>query len=238
MSHLKLFAFPYAGGSSGVYDSLKPLLLEQIDFIPVELAGRGKRMGEKPYENLDVAIDDLCKIVIPQIGYSQFAFLGHSMGALLSHALAKRLEDESVISPNHIFFSGRGAIQVKRKKDKIYHQMNDKQFKEELHLLGGTPREFFQYPELMELFLPLLRNDFRISETTIKYEDFKKMNFDITVFTGTQDDITEEQINGWNDYTTGSCNIHTFKGGHFFINNEMHSIAQIINDTVAQCIAK
>ncbi|MBL6449598.1 thioesterase [Fulvivirga sp. 29W222] len=238
MSRLKLFAFPYAGGSSSIYNGLRPLLDDQIEFIPVELAGRGRRIGEDLYPDLNAAVDDLYKIVSPQIGFSQFAFFGHSMGSLLAHQLAKRLKEELGVSPSHIFFSGRGALQMNIEKEKKYHQMSEQQFKDEVLLLGGTPPEFFQHPELLELFLPLLRNDFRIAETAPSIDGFNKEGVDITVFTGREDDHTEEQIAGWNDYTTGSCEIHTFEGGHFFIHQEMDAIARIINSTIDQLVIK
>ncbi|UII33607.1 thioesterase domain-containing protein [Fulvivirga ulvae] len=112
MSTLKLFAFPYAGGSSNIYNGLKPHLNENIEFFPV--AGRGRRIGEELYADLEAAVDDLYTIVSSQIGFSQFAFFGHSMGALLVHQLSKRLKEKLKVSPDHIFYSGRGAIQGKR----------------------------------------------------------------------------------------------------------------------------
>ncbi|UII31857.1 thioesterase domain-containing protein [Fulvivirga ulvae] len=236
MSKLKLFAFPYAGGSSSIYHGLKPLLRDHIEFIPVELAGRGRRIGDGLYSGLAEAVDDIYKIVSPQIKFSPFAFFGHSMGSLLAHELTVRLQYELGLSPSHLFFSGRGAIQVKRKDEKMYHKMDEKRFKEEILLLGGTPPEFFEHPELLELFLPLLKNDFRIAETTPDIEGFKQSKVDITVFTGKEDDLTKEQVQGWKEYTNGTCEIHEYSGGHFFIHQEMSSIAKVINDTITQLV--
>ncbi|MBL6449302.1 thioesterase [Fulvivirga sp. 29W222] len=238
MSKLKLFAFPYAGGSSSIYHGLKPYLQSHIEFIPVELAGRGRRIGDDLYAGLAEAVDDLYRIVSPQIKFSPFAFLGHSMGSLLAHELTVRLKYELGLSPNHLFFSGRGAIQVKRKDEKMYHKMDENQFKEEILLLGGTPPEFFQHPELLELFLPLLKNDFRIAETTPDIEGFKRSDVDITVFTGKEDDLTEAQVQGWKQYTNGGCEIHEYDGGHFFIHHEMESIASVINATTGQLVTR
>ena len=114
--------------------------------------------------------------------------------------------------------------------------MDDQQFKDEVALLGGTPPEFFEHPELMDLFLPLLKNDFRIAETAIDLEAFSKVDFGITIFTGQEDDLTKDQVAGWHQYTTDSCKIHTFEGGHFFIYHYLESIAYIINNTVTNLL--
>ncbi|MBL3659027.1 thioesterase II family protein [Fulvivirga sediminis] len=236
MSKIKLFALPYAGGSANIYHGLKSLIHDDIEFIPIELAGRGRRIGDDLYSGLADAVDDIYKIVAPQVQSAPFAFFGHSMGSLLIHELTVRLKDKMSITPSHLFFSGRGAIQVNRLDQKKYHKMDEKQFKDEILLLGGTPPEFFEHPELLELFLPLLKNDFRIAETSPDIAGFKQSDIDITVFTGKEDDLNEEQVLGWKEYTSGSCIIHEYNGGHFFIHHEMPAIARVVNATISKLL--
>lgn len=227
---VKLFALPYAGGSAAAFTKWKAHMSKQIEFIPVELAGRGRRISETNYKNLAEATEDAFNVISKQIGNDEeYAFFGHSMGSLLAHELTIKMQELNRKMPQHLFFSGRGAIQVKRSDEKIYHKMPDDVFRKEMFNLGGTPPEFFEHPELVELFLPLIKSDFAVAETRPDYDGFQPIDIDITVFNGTEDDITEEQHQGWKDYTTGNCQMHMYEGDHFFLNQKMEEMAQIIN---------
>lgn len=230
---MKLFVLPYAGGSTSAFSKWKAHIAGHIDFIPVELAGRGKRMSEVNYKDLSAAVEDVYNIILPQIQNHEYALFGHSMGSLLIHELTKKMRDTNNRMPRHLFFSGRGAIQVKRPDDKIYHLMPDDLFRKEIDNLGGTPPEFFEYPELMELFLPLIKSDFAIAETNIELDNFEPINVDITVFNGNEDDITSEQHEGWKFYTSRTCHMHIYEGDHFFLNHKMEEMMQIINATLS-----
>lgn len=226
---VKLFALPYAGGSAAAYIRWKAFLGSHINLIPLELAGRGRRMSESHYDDLNAAVDDVYNMVTQQIDDSAYALFGHSMGSILTHELTRRLKEKNQRMPQHLFFSGRGAIQVERPDEKIYHRMPDDEFKREIVNLGGTPPEFFEHPELMDLFLPLIKSDFAIAETPVDIENFEPVDLDITVFNGKDDDITAEQHEGWKNYTTGSCHIHMYEGDHFFLNHKIEDMAHVIN---------
>jgi medium-chain acyl-[acyl-carrier-protein] hydrolase len=121
---------------------------------------------------------------------------------------------------------------VIRPDEKKFHMMNDEAFRREVIELGGTPPEFFNQPELMRLFLPLLKNDFRISETVARDQTPRPLDIDITVLLGKDDDLTAEQCNGWKMHTAGRCTVHYFPGAHFFLHNEVAGITRIINQTL------
>ncbi|MNR51869.1 hypothetical protein D3C85_1716120 [compost metagenome] len=56
---------------------------------------------------------------------------------------------------------------------------------------------------------------------------------DITVLVGDEDEITSiGDIRQWEEYTTQSCSIVTFQGGHFFINEEEKKVIDLINRTL------
>ncbi|MBI5538973.1 MAG: thioesterase, partial [Bacteroidia bacterium] len=46
---MKLFCFPYAGGSSVVFNNWKSYLRYDIELRAIELAGRGKRIMDAHY---------------------------------------------------------------------------------------------------------------------------------------------------------------------------------------------
>ncbi len=236
MRKTKLFCFPYAGGSATFYSRWADHLNPSIDIQQVELAGRGKRIYEPLYRDLKEAIDNVFHLIKDQTRIYRYALFGHSLGALIAFELAMKLKEQGFPSPEHIFFSGRGAPHVPRSKDrKIYHQLPDDEFRESIVELGGTPKELFDYPELLDILLPTLKNDFRISETYRydHYEDAAPFDHDITVFLGKDENITPEQMAGWRQHTRNVCSIHYYDGGHFFIHEKVAETAAVINRTLA-----
>lgn len=233
MPRLKLFCFPYAGGSSVIFNKWKKYLDESIELVPVELAGRGKRIDEPLYKDVEGAIDDVFSIVTKEITGASYALFGHSLGAMITYQLAKRISNAGLSQPKHIFFSGRSAPHLIRPDRKKFHLMNEADFRKEVIALGGTPAEFFEHPELVQLFLQLLKNDFKLAETDYHEQEINPFKEDITVFLGKDDELTSEQCDGWKIHTLKICNIHHFNGGHFFLNDETERLVHLINLTLA-----
>ncbi len=232
MSKTKLFCFPYAGGSALVYNKWKKFLHSNIELFPVELAGRGKRYNDFLYNTIDDAVEDIFNKLKLYITNQPYAFYGHSLGALLSYELVRKIKLMRMPEPTHVFFSGRGAPHVKDEKDKKYHLLDDEEFIEEVKELGGTPPGFFENQELTDLLLPMLKNDFRIADISFCDREIEVFDFDISVFIGKDEDITPEQIDGWKQHTSGLCSIYHFNGGHFFLHDETKKIVKLINNAL------
>lgn len=234
MYKLKLYCLPYAGGSALIFSSWKKYLSLEIELIPIELSGRGRRIHESLYNNLTDVIEDVFQIFKNDVNHMPYAIFGHSMGAMLSYELVQKIIDSNLPQPKHVFFSGRSAPHLEDNKQ--YHLMDDTLFKEEIIKMGGTPMEIFKHPELSQLFLPLLKNDFRISETRIRNNKILPIEPSITVFFGKDEDLRPEQCDGWKRYTKKICSIHYFDGGHFFLNEKTKEIVGLINNTLSKSI--
>lgn len=231
----KLFCFPYAGGSAGVFHPWKRNLDKNIELVAVELAGRGKRIYEPLYHSIAEAVEDVYSMIKNDLNGSPFGFFGHSMGGIIAFETAQKLRRIEVPEPSFIFFSGRGAPHVSKREDReIYHKLPHDEFKEKILGLGGTPKEFFEHPELLEALLPTLRSDFTIAETYESSDKIDPFDIDINVLIGKEEDVTAEQMHGWKDHTTKRCTMYYFDGGHFFINEKSEEIVGIINNTVKQ----
>lgn len=229
---IKLYCFPYAGGNViGTYFKWKKYLPENIELMLIELAGRGIRSAEKSYDSLDETIEDLFGKIKNDIMTGKYAFFGHSMGALIALKLALKLKKENFTPPAHIFFSGEGAPHECADKKK-YHLMPDEVFDKEVLNLGGTPKEFFELPELKDFLLPVLKNDFRLSETATFDLSYLPLHTSISVLAGKEEELTPVQVVAWNKYTSETCHIHYFNGGHFFINDHLPDIVKIVATTL------
>lgn len=229
---VRLLCFPYAGGSAAIFNKWAAYLDPRIELLPIELAGRGRRMHEPFYNTVPEAITDVFSTITKHITDQPYALFGHSMGGMIAYELAHRIREAGLQPPLHIFFSGRGAPHVARPDEKKYHLLNEADFQNEVLRLGGTPPEFFEHPELLELFLPLLKSDFKLAEAPVRETIPQPFEHDITVFLGKDEDLTADQCDGWKKHTQGLCTTYYFEGGHFFIQHEIPRIIATINRTV------
>ncbi|MCP4216491.1 MAG: thioesterase [bacterium] len=241
MKRIKLFCIPYAGGSAMVYGTWKNFLDRRIVLHPVELPGRGKRINEPYCANIMESAEDVLKTIKYELlDGTPYAFFGHSLGSIIAYQTAQLIRERRMPEPAHIFFSGRGAPHILRSDKKPYYLLPDDEFKEKVLDLGGTPEEFFQHPELMEILLPLLKSDFKISGQYKHPEKITPLTCDISIMTGKEEDLKPGQVEGWEDHTTEKCILYHFEGGHFFLNHkkEKEQIMKILNETLTDIARK
>ncbi|MGM7721819.1 thioesterase II family protein [Metabacillus sp. Hm71] len=232
MRKLVLFCFPYAGGSGAIFHHWSKYLHPSIELCPIDYAGRGKRFQESFYQNMNEAIDDLFDVVHPFISKNHYSFFGHSLGGLIAYELCKKVASESCRPPEHLFLSGIKAPNQLRKK-KIHH-LPEKEFKEELLELNGTPLEVLNNQELMNLFIPVLRSDFKLIEEYEGDQVRAKINTSITALYGDKDNMSRNDMMKWRDFTAKDSRIICYPGGHFFIREHYKEIIKLINCTLAE----
>lgn len=214
---LRLFCFPYAGGSSFIYRTWVEFLPASVEVCAIELPGRGKQIKLPPYNKLEPLVDAIACVMQPYLD-KPFAFFGHSMGALVSFELARLLRKNCGTLPIHMFVSGRCAPQIPD-SDAPIHNLPEPAFIEKLRHLNGTPKEVLENVELMQLFLPILRADFAVLETYI-YAAKSPLECPITVFGGLQDsEVSCDQLQAWQEQTKAEFNLHMFPGDHFFLHS-------------------
>lgn len=224
---IRLFCFPYAGGTSVIYRTWGKALGPSIAVCPAHLPGRERRLTEKPYTSAQAVVEAVAKAIIPYLD-RPFAFFGHSMGALISFELARHLRRLNQPAPKHLFLSGRSAPQFGKKERATYNLPTD-EFAEELRRLNGTPREVLEHQELMDLMIPLLRADFEVCET-YDYTPEPALDCPITAFGGLYDEtVTSEMVDAWREQTSSKFRLSMMPGDHFFIHSAQDRILPIIS---------
>lgn len=223
---LRLFCFPYAGGTAMVYRDWAQELPPDCEVTAIQLPGRASRMQEPPVASLSQLVEALTTAV-RACGDLPFAFFGHSMGGIISFELARRLRREGAPGPLQLFVSGRSAPQLERNYPSLY-ALPRAELLEELKRLNGTPREVLEHPELMELMLPILRADFSICDT---YEHAEEPPLDcpITVFGGLDDSfIPRPRLEAWRVHTSAAFTLRMLPGGHFFLHSQKSLLLRLL----------
>lgn len=232
MIEMKLFCLPYAGGSESAFYSWKGHMQPDIEICPIQLKGRGRRFNEPCYESLEEAVQDIFEQVQAERKGDDYALFGHSMGSLLAYELYYQMSGAGAEKPVHIFFSGYKAPNRIRKKEKL-HTLPNPIFKKKLVELGGTPEELINHEELFELFIPILKSDFKMVENYIYQERNSKIDCDITVLNGKEDSMSKEDVSDWKHHTSGHFTAYYFDGNHFFLHHHVEKITDIINHSLA-----
>jgi surfactin synthase thioesterase subunit len=211
---MRLFCFPYAGGSCSIFRNWGLALPKSIEIFPVELPGRGARYHEAPYTELSLLVKQIARELVPFLD-KPFALFGHSMGAIISFELARRLRADQ-LNASLLVVSGRDAPHLPQIREPM-HSLPDREFLSGLSNLNGTPREVLNNPELMEVLLPLLRADFRMIET-YTYVSAEPLDCPIMVFGGFDDRSTgREGLKAWRQHTTCYSRLQIVPGDHFFL---------------------
>ncbi len=225
---VRLFCFPYAGGSSLIFRKWSDNLPATVEVCAVELPGRLTQMRFAPFTRLDALVEAIASSILPHLD-KPFAFFGHSMGGLVSFELTRLLRREYNLTPVHLFISGRRAPQI-LDLDPPIHALPEPEFLQELRRLNGTPEAVLQNVELMQLLLPILRADFAVLETYV-YISEPPLACPISVFGGLQDlEVSYEGLEAWREQTSASFSLEMLPGDHFFI----HSAQPLLLKSLAQ----
>jgi medium-chain acyl-[acyl-carrier-protein] hydrolase len=224
---VQIFCFPYSGGSAQLFQAFARMMPPGIGVYALEMPGRGRRFKDTPHDTLrDQVREAVAGLATIRKG-TESLFFGHSIGGLIAFETARELRREGQSLPRHIFVSAIRAPQIPRREQKV-HNLTDEEFIGKLKEMGGTPQEILAHQEMLELMLPILRNDFKLYET-YAYKAEKPLTCPITAFAGTLDeDVTRADIDAWALHTSSIFTSHMFKGGHFFIHDHFPIVADII----------
>lgn len=227
---IRLFCFPYGGGGATIFKQWSKYLPSSIEVCPIELPGRGARISEAPFDKVVPLVEELVENLEPLMEKT-FAFFGHSIGALLGFELARELRKRKGRIPMQLLVSGCSAPHIPEPEPHL-HTLSDEDFIEAIRSLNGTPSEVLDCPELMELFLPVLRADYALHET-YEYEVEPPLDCPISVFGGSNDPtLSQDRLEAWKMHTTQAFEIHMFKGDHFFLNAYESDLVNLISQAL------
>ncbi|XP_077863963.1 S-acyl fatty acid synthase thioesterase, medium chain-like [Saccoglossus kowalevskii] len=136
----------------------------------------------------------------------------HSMGSHIAFEIARYIKEHHNLEPIHLIVSGTSAphSELRKKGKQFLSSLPDDEFLEKIKLMGGTPKEVANNKDLMKLFLPVLKADFKLIEN---YENFLKI-------VGT----TLDPLLSWSELSQGGFSSHMLPGGHFYILEKQNEI--------------
>jgi medium-chain acyl-[acyl-carrier-protein] hydrolase len=229
---LRLFVFPGAGRGPATYRSWSAHLPTGVELCIVHLPGRERRWNEPPF----FRFDDLCRTVARALTPAldqPFAFLGHSLGALIAFEVGRRLRSSIRVEPRALFVAAHRAPHIPNRLPKIA-DVPDAEFVSAIEARqGGQPPVATAQRELVDVMLPTLRADYRVAEE-YDYIAAPPLACRISAFGGLDDPgVTEDDLDGWRHHTSSTFRLRMMPGGHFFIDRRAATVLTLLLDDLS-----
>lgn len=230
---MRLICLPHAGGGASSFHHLAALLPKEIEMLAVQLPGRESRLNEPPFKRMGALIDALSKGINGWLE-KPFSLFGHSMGALIAFELSRELRRRGLQLPTTTIVSGRRAPSVPNTEQPL-HALPDAAFVDALvERYDAIPKVIRDEPELMALFMPVLKADFEVFETH-QHVDEPKLECALGVYGGRTDPQTR-QMDGWATLYAAPCRTRVFEGGHFYLADQRRAVADALAEDVLAAV--
>jgi len=235
----QLICLPHGGGAASNYRSWLSALAADVDVRPVQLPGRENRRNEPFMVDMDRLVSELADAVVAA-DVDDVALFGHSMGATIATRLCVALEERGR-AVRGLFVSGHGGpgLLTKASDTELAHRMSalavetDEGLWDIMNELGSLPDTVQQDKQLFEIFVPILRADYRLAEGEILGAE--RVRAPITVLSGADDPLLDGvDLDRWTTMTGADCELFRFPGGHFYLIEQRAAVAGVIRRRLAE----
>ncbi|MFB7372440.1 thioesterase II family protein [Streptomyces sp. NPDC056222] len=222
-----LFCFPYAGGSPETFRAWCDGIADDIEVLCVVLPGRGRRLMEARYDRWEPLVEDVFQALSPYLN-RRHAFYGHSFGGRLAYELSHLASAVYPGKTRRLFVSGCRSPDMPQTRPYM-HRMTEKDFRDAVAKMGGTPAELFDQEKLLRLLMPTVRSEIRLAEIW-DHRHTSGVDVPITALYSPDDAIDSEgAMRGWQAFTTRHCELVEVPGGHFFVDSHPEHVTSIVN---------
>lgn len=225
----RLFCLPHAGGSAVFYRAWAKEVDPAVEVHAVQYPGRADRMRDPMIEDAHRVARLIAGAIAPLLDRPA-ALFGHSMGAVLAYEVTRLLAERGS-APVHLFVSGARPPHDRGEREGIADRSDDGVVAA-LAELGGTDVELLGDPELRELVLPYVRNDFRLIENYVPLPG-PPVDVPTTALIGDADPhVNETQAAGWADAVGGDFTLKVLPGDHFYLMDRRKDVIDEIMRTL------
>jgi surfactin synthase thioesterase subunit len=228
----QLVCFPHAGGGPQTFRAWSAALAPSIEVSTVTLPGRANRRHEPFATTLSGAVRDAADSIESSCDNRPVALFGHSLGAIVAFETAYELLRRGRRRPVHLFVAGSRAPDD-RDGDRFRVTDDNAELVDEVERrYGAIPAAVRHEPDLLALFLPLLRADLTLL-TEYDWTPRAPLSVPITAFAGTADTAGPPQsVVRWGAHTDAGFRDIRLPGDHFFLHSQLPQVAAIVRQAL------
>ncbi len=211
-----LFCLPHAGGGASAFHRWAQALAPDIEALPIYLPGRERRIAE-PVGIDPPAVAAAVAAALGARGTPPYAFYGHSLGGWLAFEVIKELGGRGVPPPRRLYVGASRPPDIGLPAElRGLTLAPADEIGRRLVGLGGIPPEVFDYPELVDLVLRIIRADFGWLESYV-YKPQPPLAVPIVAFAAAGDQFASDaDMAGWARHTSAGLTLRQVTAGHLF----------------------
>ncbi|WP_051247654.1 AMP-binding protein [Inquilinus limosus] len=224
---LRLFCFPYGGGSASAYARWFRHFGEDVEVCPILLPGWESRLTEEPIRRIAPLLE-LFEDLAPKQAGIPFAFFGFCLGAHLAYAVARHLRRKGLPGPASLIVAAKHAPSRRPRPAVPTHRLDDQAFLDFSLRLMQLPSAILDKPDALRRTLHLLRASAEVDET-MAFAEGPPLDCPITVIGGREDWwVPIEDLVPWIEASTGPFTLQMVDGPHnFFYQQQDAILAQV-----------
>ncbi|SNT49246.1 thioesterase II family protein [Rhodococcoides kyotonense] len=218
---------PHAGTGASAYRAFSEHFSRYFDVVALQYPGRQDRVGEPAA----ASVEELAEEALAEFAESPHnrgqgvTVFGHSMGGIVAFEFVRAAESAGI--PVRLL-AVSAVVPPGRQDEQAPHPDDEDDILDRLVELGGTGAEILGSRDIMRMAIPALKADYRIIDTYSCADD-ETVDAPVSALGGDDDPIvTVGDLYGWEAHTTAGVSVSLFGGGHFYLNDNMESIAELL----------
>ncbi len=232
-----IVVFPHGGGSPRFYAGWRRELPAGVDLYGVTYPGRDALLDEPAPDTLaDLAAECATELKPVVQSSSSVVMFGHSMGAYVAFEASRSLE-QSRIPLTALVASGAEAphLELQRGAEQAWHRASDEDLVRHTSELDPRGGEVLAVPEMRRVFLPAIRDDYRLVEN-YRAEPNPRLSCPIHIIYGESDpEVRAPGAAAWAEYTRADSHVRAFPGDHFYLAAHPARVVAYLSDIIAGC---
>jgi len=220
-ARLRLFCFPYAGGSASAFSAWPAELPPEVELCAIQYPGRHERLHEALPKSVEEMVRELVPAMLPYLD-TPFATFGHCLGAIVMYETLRELSAQHGKKPIQVFASA--APPPRRYLVPSVEALSHDEFTTLLRSLGFANESILRDADAEKHLLPAVRSDFAVAAAYAHTEQ-GTLDAPVTAFSGLDDGFAPSGIvDEWRQETTSRFSRVAFPGGHYFIVSERSAV--------------